>query len=142
MSQANVEIVRQIYDRWARGDFRAGTERYDPYVLLVLRAEFPDAGAYRGEAEIGKYMREDFLADWEGASIAGEEFLDAGDSVVVRVRQRGTGPGSRAPVEMRYYQVWTLRGSSVIRIENIREREEALEAVGLHEWPVSRAAGE
>jgi hypothetical protein len=38
MSQANVGIVRQIYDRWARGDLRAGTERYDPYVLLVLRA--------------------------------------------------------------------------------------------------------
>ena len=75
-------------------------------------------------------MREDFLADWEGASIAREEFLDAGDSVVVRVRQRRTGPGSRAPVEMRYYQVWTLRGSSVIRIESIRAREEALEAVG------------
>jgi hypothetical protein len=43
---------------------------------------------------------------------------------------------------MRYYQVWTLRGSSVIRIESIRKREEALEAVGLREWPVSRAAGE
>jgi hypothetical protein len=42
----------------------------------------------------------------------------------------------------RHYQVWTLRGSSVIRIESIREREEALAAVGLREWPVSRPAGE
>ena len=29
MSQRNVEIVRQIYERWGRGDFRAGTELYD-----------------------------------------------------------------------------------------------------------------
>jgi hypothetical protein len=78
----------------------------------------------------------------EGASIAGEEFLDAGDSVVVRVRQRGTGPGSRAPVETRYYQVWTPRGRSVIRIESIREREDAFEAVGLRESTISRPAGE
>jgi ketosteroid isomerase-like protein len=88
MPQEHVEIVRQTYARWARGDFRAGTERYDPYVVLVLWAEFPDARAYCGAAEIGKYMREDFLADWKGRRSPAREFLDAGDSVVVRVRQR------------------------------------------------------
>jgi ketosteroid isomerase-like protein len=133
MSQDNVEIVRSIYDQWGRGDFRAGTDLYDPEVELVLRPEFPDAGVYRGPEEIRKYMREDFLRDWEGAAIVGEEFLDAGDSVVVRVHQQATGPGSGAPVEMRYYQVWTFRGSAVVRIESIRERAEALDAAGLAE---------
>jgi ketosteroid isomerase-like protein len=126
-----VEIVRQIYERWGRGDFRAGVELFDPHVLLVLSLDFPDAGAYVGAEEIGRYMREDFLADLEGAVIAGEEFLDAGDSVVVRVSQQGTGKGSGVPVAIGYYQVWTFRGQSVIRIESIRGRAEALEAVGL-----------
>jgi ketosteroid isomerase-like protein len=131
MDVHRLDIVRKIYERWGRGDFRAGTELYDPYVLLVLRPEFPDAGAYLGLDEIRKYMSEEFLADWEGAVIEGEELLERGDSVVVRVHQRATGPGSRAPVEMRYYQVWTFRGESVIRIESIMGREEALEAAGL-----------
>ena len=130
MSQSNVKTVREIYERWGRGDFRAGMELYDPDVRLVLRPEFPDAGVYRGPEEIRRYMRDDFLADFEGAVIVGEEFLDAGDSVVVRVTQRATGAGSGAPVEMRYFQVWTFQGSSVIRIESIREREDALEAAG------------
>jgi ketosteroid isomerase-like protein len=133
MSQENVEVVRQIYECWGRGDFRAGGELYDPYVLLVLRPEFPEAGAYCGPDEIRKYMREDFLADFESAVIAGEEFLDAGDSVVVRVSQQATGPESRAPVGMRYYQIWTFRGRSVIRIESVMERTDALEAVALAE---------
>jgi ketosteroid isomerase-like protein len=133
MSQENVETLRQIYERWGRGDFRAGTELYDPNVLLVLRPEFPDAGVYRGPEEIGRYMREDFLADLEEAVIIGEEFLDAGDTVIVRVNQVATGPGSGVRVGMRYYQAWTFRGKSVIRIESIREREEALEAAGLRE---------
>jgi ketosteroid isomerase-like protein len=133
MSQKNVELVRRIYERWGHGDFRAGTDLYDPHVLLVLRPEFPDAGAYCGPDEIRRYMREDFLADLEGAVIVGEEFLDAGDSVVVGVNQQATGAGSGAPVGMRYYQVWTFRGRSVIRIESIREREEALEAAGLRD---------
>jgi ketosteroid isomerase-like protein len=131
MSQKNVELVRRIYERWGRGDFRAGTDLYDPHVLLVLRPEFPDAGAYCGPDEIRRYMREDFLADLEGTVIIGEEFLDAGDTVVVRVNQQATGAGSGAPVAMGYYQVWTFRGRSVIRIESIRGREEALEAAGL-----------
>jgi ketosteroid isomerase-like protein len=133
MSQENVEVVRQIYARWSRGDFRAGTELYDPYVLLVLRPEFPDAGAYCGPDEIRRYMREDFLADLDGAVIVGEEFLDAGDSVVVRVKQEATGPGSGAAVGLRYYQVWTFRGRSVIRIESVKERAGALEAAGLRD---------
>jgi ketosteroid isomerase-like protein len=128
-----VENVRQIYESWGRGDFRAGGELYDPYVLLVLRPEFPEAGVYCGPDEIRKYMREDFLADFESAAIAGEEFLDAGDSVVVRVNQQATGPESRAPVGMRYYQIWTFRGRSVIRIESVMERTDAMEAVGLSE---------
>jgi ketosteroid isomerase-like protein len=130
MSQRTVEIVRQIYERWGRGDFRAGVELFDPYVLLVLRPEFPDAGAYRGPDEIRKYMR-GFLADLKGAAIVGEEFLDAGDTVVVRVNQRATGAGSGVTVDMTYFQIWTFRGKAVIRIENVRERGEALEAAGL-----------
>jgi ketosteroid isomerase-like protein len=106
-------------------------ELYDPHVLLVLRLEFPDSGVYRGVDEIGRYMREDFLADFEGARIEGEEFLEAGDSVVVRVRQEARGPESGAPVAMSYYQLWTLRGGSVIRIESVMERDDALAAVGL-----------
>jgi ketosteroid isomerase-like protein len=131
MSRDNVEIVRGIYERWSQGDFRAGIELYDPHILLVLRPEFPETGTYLGLEEIGRYMREDFLTDFDGAAIGGEEFFEAGDSVVVRVNQRAIGPGSRAPVAMTYYQVWTFRGPAVIRIESVKTWAEAVEATGL-----------
>jgi ketosteroid isomerase-like protein len=130
--EKNVEIVRQVYDRWARGDFRAGTELFDPWVVLVLRPEFPDAGAYLGPERISGYMRR-FLEGWDHAVIEGEEFIAAGESVVVRVRQQASGIKSGVPVDMRYFQVWTLRGGAVIRIESIKGREEALGAVGRQE---------
>jgi ketosteroid isomerase-like protein len=133
MSEDHVETVRRIFEAWGGGDFNAGSELYDPHIVLVLRPEFPDSGTYVGPNEIREYMRGDFLADLEDAAIVGEEFIAAGDSVVVRVNQIATGPGSGARVGIRYYQVWTFRGSSLIRIESIRERGEALEAVGLSE---------
>jgi ketosteroid isomerase-like protein len=133
MSPANVETLQRIYEAWGRGDFAVGVELYDPHIVLVLRSEFPEAGPHYGRDAIGRYMREDFLRDFAGATISAEEFLDAGDTVVVSVNQQATGPRSGVPVRMCYFQVWTFRGGSVIRIESIMERADALEAAGLSE---------
>jgi ketosteroid isomerase-like protein len=133
MPRDRVETVRRIYDGWERGDFGTGTDRYDPHIQFILGPGFPDPGVYSGPEQIRRYTQDDFLADLEGAAIAGEEFIGAGDSVVVRVNQSATGAGSGAHVAMTYYQVWTLRGDSVIRIESFRERAQALAAVGRRE---------
>ena len=130
MSQENVEALRRVYAEWARGRFRASSELFDPWVVLVLRSEFPDAGAYLGPEGIRGYMRR-FLEDWDDAVIEGEEFIEVGDSVVVGVHQRAVGKKSGIPVDMRYFQVWTFRGGAVIRIESVKERQEALEAAGM-----------
>ena len=130
MSADHVETLRQLYKRWGRGDF-GGTEIYDEHVVLVLRHDFPEAGAHHGRDGIRAYMRNDFLKDFVGATISGEEFIAAGDSVVVRVDQEATGPRSGAAVRMSYFQVWTFRGDSVVRLESIMERSDALAAVGL-----------
>ena len=130
MSRERVEAVRQIYDGFARGDFRAPVPLFDKHVVLVLRRRFPDAGIYVGREAIANYTR-DLLTSYADFAIEGEEFVDAGDSVVVQVRQRGTGVTSQALTDLRYYQVWSFRGESIIRIESISERDEALAAVGL-----------
>ena len=130
VSDANLDIVRQILDRWSEGDFSVAEGELDPHVVLVLRPEFPDAGAYVGLEGMGRYTR-GFLEPWTRITIEAVELIPAGDSVVARVLQRGVGESSGAPAEFRYFQVWTLRGGRVIRLEMVREREEALEAVGL-----------
>jgi ketosteroid isomerase-like protein len=132
MPQEKVEIVRQIYSEWGRGNFRAGTELFDPRTQLVLRPPLPEAGTYHGPEEIRGYML-GFLEAWDNAAIEGESFIAAGDSVVVGVHQHATGTESGIPVELRYFQVWTFRGGTVARIESISERSDALEAAGLLE---------
>jgi ketosteroid isomerase-like protein len=130
MTADRVETVRRIYEEWARGNFRAGTELFDPNVLLVLRPEFPEQGAYVGLERISAYMR-DLLASYTGFAIAGKDFVAAGDSVVVELHQTGTGATSGVPTDHHYFQVWTFRGDSVIRIESINDRRDALAVVGL-----------
>ena len=132
MAQDRVEVVRRIYDDWGRGEFRMGVDLFDPHILLVLRQEFPDAGVYLGPERIATYTR-DLLASWADFAIEAEELIDAGDSVVAAVHQRGVGVTSGAVTDLRYFMVWTFRGDAVVRLESLLEREQALEAVGLRE---------
>jgi ketosteroid isomerase-like protein len=133
MSREKVEVMRRIFEDWGRGDFRAAVEFFDPHVMLVLGPEFPDEGVSIGPEEIATYTRHDLLASWADFAIEAEDLVDAGDSVLVQVHQRGVGLGSGVLTELRYFQVWTFRGDAIIRIQSFREREQALEAVGRSE---------
>jgi ketosteroid isomerase-like protein len=48
MSAERVQAVRNVYERWGKGDFRASLELFDPLVLFVLPDGFPEAGTYLG----------------------------------------------------------------------------------------------
>jgi len=45
--------------------------------------------------------------------------------------QVGIGKGSGASTELGYFQVWIFRDGKVIRLEVIRDRDAAFEAVGI-----------
>ena len=129
MTEGNVAIVERIYDHWGRGDFKTHNV-LDEHALMVVRPEFPDTGTYLGHKGFADYTR-GFLEPWSSITIEAEEIIPAGDSVVVAVRQRGEGDASGAVTEFRYFHVWTFRGGKAIRLETIRERDEALDAAGL-----------
>jgi ketosteroid isomerase-like protein len=90
-----------------------------------------------GREGVRAYMTS-FLDAWDSLTIAAESVEGTGDSVFVKVRQSGIGRGSGVPVETAYFQLWTFRGSRVIRLESILSEKEALEAVGLSEQHRSR----
>ena len=129
MASQNAETIRGIYARWAEGDYSAALST-DPSLVFIMRPEFPDSGTYLGPEEVAEYMRS-FLEPWEHITIEATEIIEAGDSVVAAVTQRGIGLASRVETELRYFNVWTFRGATIIRFETFREREEALAAVGL-----------
>jgi len=132
MAQDKLEIVRSIYERWGEGDFKSGLDLFDPNVVFVINPGFPDGGTYLGKDEVAGYTR-GFLEPWIHITIEAEELLPAGDSVLASIMQRGAGGASGAATEFRYFQLWSLRGDKVIRLENFRDRGEALEAAGLEE---------
>jgi ketosteroid isomerase-like protein len=132
MSQENVALLKRIYAGWAKGNFAVGNAAYDENILVVVRPDLADPGRFRGVEEVRNFMRA-WLDAWENFAIEGNDFKEVGDSVLVRVVQRGVGRVSGLSGELAYYQVWTLRGGKVIRLELILDEKDALQAVGLSE---------
>src|SRR4051812_7643156 len=114
MSQENVEVVRAVYERWSEGDFRSTIDLLDPHVVLVLDPKFaayllgpsPDHGAYYGIEAVAAYTR-GILEPMRNLTMEAEEIIEAGDSVLVAVRQHGIGSTSGVPTEIRYFTLWT-----------------------------------
>jgi hypothetical protein len=94
MSRENMDALRTVYDEWGKGNFRAGADLYDRHVLFVLHPGFPEAGVYVGTDQLSEYML-GLLGAWTNFTIAAEDFVEAGDSVVVAAHQRGVGAGER-----------------------------------------------
>jgi len=134
MSQENVEVVRASWEAWSRGDMEALFEFYDPAVEWdMTHSNVPDMGVFHGHDGVREFFREwrAFFAEYYAEP---EEFIDADESVVVRVRQGGRGRASTVGVEMPgYWQLYRLRGGRAVRVEIYRDEADALEAAGLPE---------
>jgi ketosteroid isomerase-like protein len=134
MSQENVEVVRASWEAWKRGDMDALFEFYDPAVEWdMTHSQVPDMGVFHGHDGIREFFRDwrDFFAEYYAEP---EEFIDAGDNVLVRVRQGGRGRVSTVAVEMpSYWQLYRLRGGRAVRVEVYRDDDDARMAAGLSE---------
>src|SRR4051812_13773165 len=141
MSQENVELVRRL----------------QPSPGMDLVALFrEEAGAARLLDALGPFLHDDFaisgvgiqtgdrlgltglttgwadwLEPWESYRTEIEDVIDAGDDVVVLVRDYGRRPGMTAEVSLLGAAVWTVRDGKLARARFYPNREDALRAVGL-----------
>jgi ketosteroid isomerase-like protein len=91
------------------------------------------ANLYRGHDGIKQLFRE-WIEPFESYHAHAEEFIDAGEAVVVRCRQSGRGKQSGVEVEMPpYWQVYRVEDGLVSRITVYLNEADALNAARLRE---------
>jgi uncharacterized protein len=129
MSQQNVEILRAVYERWTRGDFRT-PEVFDPDVDVVWAPAVLDVGTARGLAGLEAGLREWFKA-WDHVRMQAEEYIVLEDRVLVLLTAYGRGRGSGIETEGKYAHVWTMRDGKATRIEGFTDWATARKSVGL-----------
>jgi ketosteroid isomerase-like protein len=125
VSDANVALVRQLYEAWLRG--ASAREWIDPDLEYVNPPNAVEPGTVRGRETLGRWREayEEFRIEPERIESAGDE------EVVVLARVRTRGRGSGAVTETRQGYIWTVRDGKAVRFRWFRDPDEALAAAGL-----------
>jgi uncharacterized protein len=124
-----VDTVRRMYELFAAGNDDAAVGLVDPDISWDTTAAPAGVRVTGAEAAMRDYraMRE----AWEEYELVTEDFVEAGDHVVVVVLNRGRGIAGGVPIEARRAHVWRLRDEVPVSFRLYLDPEDAFEAVGL-----------
>jgi ketosteroid isomerase-like protein len=142
MSEQNVELVRSLQpsdddDLVAlfRDEGTALMESLAPFVHDDFEIVAPSGiqpGRRTGLAGLRAGWL-DWLEPWESYRVEVEDLIEAGDEIVVLVRDYGRRVGVTQEISVVGAAVWTVRDGKVARVAFYLNRSEALEAAGLSE---------
>jgi ketosteroid isomerase-like protein len=135
MSEENVEVVRNAYDAWNRGDesLKASVaELYAADATVHPLPNAPDTQIRAGRDEILTLYME-LREAWERFEIEIEELVDAGEYVVVSLFMRGVMQGSAVELDDRFGVIYSFREGKITETRFFPSFADALEAAGLSE---------
>jgi len=125
----DLEVLRDVYSHWERGDFTYSAAFAEDYVWKAVDAI--ESGEYAGFGEVTPAWRT-WLQSWDGFRVEAEEII-AGSDGMYGVMQlfRGKGKASGLESEERSACVATMRDGLIARMEGFWDRDAALQAAGV-----------
>jgi len=131
MSQENVQIIRGMYDALGSGDIPTALGRMDQSIEWNEAENFiyADRNPYVGPQAVleGVLMR--FGSDWDDFTITPEEWLDAGDRVVVLGTYSGTHKSTGKQVRAQFAHIVSVREGRIVRFQQYTDTKQFAETV-------------
>lgn len=133
MSQENVDVVRQMFERWNAGDIDGWLGFWHADAVWVsepFRAFDGSARHYEGHEGLRRFCADALEGFADLGQIERPEFRDAGESVLVladyRVKAEASGPEVSTPM------AWVLEvgDGKIARARDYVDQQEALDAFG------------
>ena len=130
MSQENVDVLEACIDAFGRGDLDALLRHVDENVVWIA-ARSAVEGTYHGHEGLRKFFA-DTAESFAVFELDVREIRDLGERILVlgTIRVRGRGGSVETIIPMAGVCTFT-RSGKLARWEDFRDRQLALEAVGL-----------
>jgi ketosteroid isomerase-like protein len=125
--QQNLDVVRTVYDAFARGDLEGLLAALDPQVSWRTPGspDLPTAGLHQGVPAVRDFFGL-LLSTFDMADFQPQDFLAAGDKVVVLGTSREGPKGSGTLVDFRWAHVFTFANGKIVAFD---ERADVSELV-------------
>ena len=132
MSQENLALIRGIYDAFATGDVAGVLSRMSPGIVWNEAENFPyaDGNPYVGPDAVAAGVFARCGSEWDGFAVVPEEFLDAGDTVVVLGRYRGTYKATGKAMNPQLAHVWRIADGKAAQFQQYADTLQVARVTG------------
>ncbi|MGO8750586.1 MAG: nuclear transport factor 2 family protein [Thermoguttaceae bacterium] len=129
MGKSNIDIMRRGYDLFAKGDF--ARLPFDPQIEWIEPdvEGLPHSGTHHGSEAVINEIFEPTFDKLDDFHLECDQFLDAGDHVVVTGRFLGRGKDTGNDLNATFVHVWTLRNGKAVRFQNYTDTANWLRAL-------------
>jgi uncharacterized protein len=129
MTPNNITTVRNIYDLFAKGDFAqlpfdANIEWREPDVEGIWAH-----GTHHGPKAVIKEVFDPTYDKVDDFRLECDQYLDAGDTVVVTGRFLGRGKDTGNELNAPFAHFWTLRNGRVVTFQNYTDTANLLQTL-------------
>jgi ketosteroid isomerase-like protein len=133
MSDENVQLVRQGYEAWNRGDLEWVLDHITPDYEFHTAQLFPDTEAvYRGREGFRRFWNA-FREPWETLLIEVDRIDEVGDDRVLALFTFHGRGRDGLEVTLKFANIFTLENGLATRNVSFPDWQQALEAAGLRE---------
>jgi uncharacterized protein len=132
MSQQNVDLVRDAYAAFGRGDIETLFRIFDENIVFNLAENSPyyPGGPLSGQQEIAQKLFARIPNDTENFGINPEAIHDAGDVVVVQGRYTGRNKNTGLNLDVQMCHIWTARNGRLVRMDQYLDTLRSAEVFG------------
>ena len=131
MSQENLEVIRGIYGSLSRGDVNAVLDQMHQQIEWREAENFiyADRNPYRSPQAVleGVFMR--LGTEWADFTVMPEEWLDAGNHVVVLGTYNGRHKETGNEIRAQFAHVWGITHGRVVRFQQYTDTKQFADAV-------------
>ncbi len=131
MSQENIAVIRGMYEFFSNGDVTSVLGQMHQQIEWRAAENFiyADRNPYRGPQAVleGVFMR--LASEWADFRVMPEEWLDAGNHIVVLGIYSGRHKESGKEVRAQFAHIWGVTHGRVVRFQQYTDTKQFADAI-------------
>lgn len=126
----NGDWVKSLYEAAGRGDFPTFLSALDPQIEWreADGSPYAEAQPFKGPDAVGGVLGK-IGGDVDGFAVIPQNVIDAGDTVVVEGRYRGTVKATGKPLDAQFAHIWRIAGGKVVAFQQYTDTRQWAEAL-------------
>jgi ketosteroid isomerase-like protein len=129
MAEQSVDVVKHMYEAFARGDVPAVLGAFAEDIEWHEAEGMPYGGLHRGGEAVAQNVFGPLTEDVEGFAVTPEELIASGDTVVAVARYTGTGKATGKDLDVCAVHIWDVRDGRVVRFRQFVDTVKFAECV-------------